>query len=329
MEILQNALKAMVAKDAVYYALLAIGLNVQFGYAGLLNFGQVAFSLVGAFGVASTVVKFGGSYWLGLLVGVLCAVVLALLLGAPTLRLRADYLAITTIAAAEILRVVFRTPNLSDVTGGTRGIFGYSDSFYDLSPLPLSEQYRPLGIAFTGQEIWALIVGWSLIVLTSLFVFLLMRSPWGRVQKAIREDEDAARALGKNVFSYKMQALVIGGIIGAIAGIFEGTASRSVIPDTYQNAVTFFAYTVLILGGTARVLGPVVGAVILWFLFSVTEGVLGRLGGEGGIISEDILDSQGLAAIRFVLVGVGLMLLMAFRPQGIFGDRREVALDAR
>lgn len=330
MDILQNALKALVAKEAVYYALLAIGLNIQFGYAGLLNFGQVGFSLVGSFGVAITVVELSGSYWLGLLVGILAAVVLALLLGLPTLRLRADYLAITTIAAAEILRLVFRTTALSDVTGGTQGISGYSDEFYDLSPFPLAEVYSPFGIQFRGQEVWVLTVGWILVFLLVLLVWLLMRSPWGRVLKSIREDEDAARALGKNVYWYKMQALILGGVIGAIGGMFEATASRSAIPDTYENAVTFFAYAALILGGTARVFGPVIGSMIFWFLFSITAGVLSRLSeGDDPIIPSDIVDAQGIAAIRFVLVGLALILLMKYRPQGIFGDRREVALDAR
>jgi neutral amino acid transport system permease protein len=330
MDILLNALKQLVGQNAVYYALLAIGLNIQFGYAGLLNFGQVGFSLVGSFGLAITVVKLGGSYWLGILAGMLAAVVLALLLGVPTLRLRADYLAITTIAAAEILRLVFRTTALVNVTGGTQGLSGFTSDFYDLSPIPLNDVYRPFGIVFRGQEIWILMVGWTLVLLLVLLVYLLMRSPWGRVLRAIREDEDAARALGKNVYWYKMQALILGGTVGAIAGVFDATSSRGVIPDTYENAVTFFAYAALILGGTARVFGPVVGSMIFWFLFTITEGILSALGdGKDPIIPADLVDPQGLAAIRFVLVGVALMLLMAFRPQGIFGDRKEVALDAR
>lgn len=334
MDILQNALKALVAKEAVYYALLAIGLNVQFGYAGLLNFGQVGFALVGSFGMAITVAQFGGPYWLGLIFGVLAAVVLALLLGVPTLRLRADYLAITTIAAAEILRLVFRTGELNGFTGGTQGLSGFSNDFYSLSRLTrvidTNRVYFPLGIRFSGQEVWVLLVGWTVVLLLVLLIWMLMRSPWGRVQRAIREDEDAARALGKNVYSYKMQALVLGGVIGAIGGMFEATASQGIIPDTYENAVTFFAYAVLILGGTARVFGPVIGAMIFWFLFSITEGLLRSVaGGEDALIPESVLGSQEIAAIRFVLVGLALMLLMTFRPEGIFGDRREVALDAR
>lgn len=330
MDILQNALKAMVAKDAVYFALLAIGLNIQYGYAGLLNFGQVGFSLLGAYGIAITVATWGGSYWLGILVGLAAAVVLALLLGLPTLRLRADYLAIATIAASEILRLAFRTPGATDLTGGTQGLQGFSGSFYDLSPFPLKEKYYPLGILFTGQELWLLTVAWTLVGILVFATWLLGRSPWGRVLKAIREDEDAARALGKNVYWYKMQALILGGAIGALAGAVQATATRSVDPDTFYPVVTFYAYAALILGGVARPAGPVLGAILLWGVISITDGILRDLTrGDDPVISSNILDSQGIAASRFVLVGAALVLLMAFRPQGILGNRTEVTLDAK
>ncbi|NUS74350.1 MAG: branched-chain amino acid ABC transporter permease [Corynebacteriales bacterium] len=330
MEILQNALKALVAREAIYFALLAIGLNIQFGYAGLLNFGQVGFSLLGAYGIAITVTTWGGSYWLGLGVGLAAAVVLALLLGLPTLRLRADYLAIATIAAAEMLRLGFRTPSATEITGGTQGLQGFSGEFYELSPFPLDKKYHPFGILFTGQELWLLTVGWTLVALLVLAVWLWGRSPWGRVLKAIREDEDAARALGKNVYWYKMQALIVGGVIGALGGAVQATATRSVDPDTYLPIVTFYAYAALILGGTARPLGPVIGASLLFALLSVTDSVLRDLTtGDNPVISSDILDSQAIAATRFVLVGAGLIALMAFRPQGIFGSRTEVSIDAK
>lgn len=330
LDILQNALKAMVARDAVYFALLAIGLNIQFGFTGLLNFGQVGFALVGAYGVAITVVTWGGSFWLGIGVGLAAAVGLALLLGIPTLRLRADYLAITTIAAAEILRLIVRTTGASDVTGGTKGLQGFSDAFYDLSPYPLTEKYYPLGILFTGQELWLLTVGWLMVAIIVGLVWLLARSPWGRILKAIREDEDAARALGKNVYWYKLQALMLGGVIGALGGIFAATATRSVDPGNYMSTVTFFAYTALIMGGTGKAIGPVVGSVLLWGILSLTDGVLRELTkGENPVISPEILDSQGISATRFALVGLVLLLLMTFRPQGLFGSRTEVRIDAR
>ena len=111
---------------------------------------------------------------------------------------------------------------------------------------------------------WVLTVGWILVVLSCLVVFLLMRSPWGRVLKAIREDEDAVRSLGKNVYAYKMQSLIIGGVLGCLGGFIYALGQASVQPDIFGTDTTFFAYTVLILGGAARVLGPVVGAMIFW-----------------------------------------------------------------
>lgn len=328
MDLLQNAAKALIAKDAIMFALLALGLNIQFGYTGLLNFGQVGFALVGAYGMAMTVVTWGGSFWLGIGVGLLAAVGLALLLGAPTLRLRADYLAIATIAAGEILRLLVRTPSGAEWTGGTQGLHGFAQPFYDLSPFPLTEKYRPFGIVFTGGELWLLTVGWCIVALVVLGTWLLARSPFGRVLKAIREDEDAARALGKNVYWYKMQALIAGGVIGALAGIVNATATRTVDPGVFHTTVTFFAYCALILGGVATAGGPVLGAMVLFGLFSLTDDAL-REAVAAGWLSDELFDPQAIAATRFVLVGVALVALMAFRPQGAFGNRTEVSIDAR
>jgi neutral amino acid transport system permease protein len=155
-----------------------------------------------------------------------------------------------------------------------------------------------------------------------------MRSPWGRVVKAIREDEDAVRALGKNVYAYKMQALVLGGVFGALGGMVYAIGTGSANPDQYQNANTFLAYAALILGGAARVLGPVLGSMLLLFILQFADTLLRALI-SNGVIPEGLLSSTDVAQIRFVLVGLGLMLLLVFRPQGIFGDRREVMLDAR
>jgi branched-chain amino acid transport system permease protein len=157
---------------------------------------------------------------------------------------------------------------------------------------------------------------------------MLMRSPWGRVLKAIREDEDAVRSLGKNVVGYKMQSLVLGGLFGALAGFVFAIANSSVQPDNYGTQLTFFAYTALILGGTARVLGPVVGSIIFIGLFVFLENTLVQAI-NADIIPESIMNSNQVGIVRGILVGLGLMLLMIFRPQGIFGDKKELALDAR
>jgi len=326
--ILSNAARSAIGLETVIYALAAIGLNVQFGYAGLLNFGQAAFVAVGAYGLAITVTVLGLPFWLGVVVGLLGAVLLAVLLGVPTLRLRADYLAIATIAAAEIVRLTVRSATLREQTGGSSGLSGFAEGFYALSPLEPGRSYGFGPWVFGARLAWILVVGWVLIALCCTVVFLLMRSPWGRVLKGIREDEDAVRSLGKNVYAYKMQALVIGGVIGALAGFVFGIGRASVQPDLYGTELTFFIYTVLLLGGAARVLGPVVGAAIFWVALVLIENVLIQAVGAG-YIPDAIMSSTQVGQVRFMLVGLALMLLMIFRPQGIFGDRRELAIDAR
>jgi neutral amino acid transport system permease protein len=314
--------------QAIFFALLAIGLNMHFGYTGLLNFGQIAFAMLGGFGIAISVSNWGLPFWVGVLVGVLAAVVLALLLGLPTLRLRADYLAIVTIAMAEGLRLLFRSVSATPITNGTQGISAFNGDFIALAPWDTTQRFRILGTTWGGGELWVTLVGWLLVALFSLLTWMLVRSPWGRVVKAIREDEDAVRALGKNVYAYKMQVLVLGGVIGAFGGMVYAVATGSANPDQYQNANTFLAYAALILGGAARVLGPVVGAIVLLFILQFADTGL-RLLISNGVIPEDLLSATDVAQLRFVLVGIGLILLLVFRPQGIFGDRREVMLDAR
>jgi neutral amino acid transport system permease protein len=315
------ALKAALGFQAVFLALLAIGLNVQFGYTGLLNFGQIAFAMLGGYGIAISVSQWGLPFWVGVVVGLLAAVVLALLLGLPTLRLRADYLAIATIAAAEGLRLLFRSVSATPVTNGTRGLSGFNADFVALAPWDTSRRYPILGTQWSGAELWVTTVGWVLVTLSCLLIWLLVRSPWGRVVKSIREDEDAVRALGKNVYVYKMQALVLGGVLGALGGMVYAVGTASANPDQYQNANAFLAYAALILG-------PVIGAMLMYFIIQFADTGLRTLI-DKGVIPEDLLSATDVAQIRFVLIGIGLMLLLVFRPQGILGDRREVMLDAR
>ena len=326
-QIFINAAAAAVGLETVVFALAAIGLNIHFGYTGLLNFGQAAFVAVAAYGLAIMVSTFGLSLWLGVLTGLAGAVVLALLLGAPTLRLRADYLAIVTIAAAEIVRLLFRSVSLRQYTGGSNGLTAFDRDFYALNPYP-SGRYGIGPVDFNERLTWVLTVGWILVALSCLVVFSLMRSPWGRVLKAIREDEDAVRSLGKNVYSYKMQSLVLGGVLGSLAGFILALGRAAVQPDSFGTETTFFAYTVLILGGAARVLGPVVGAMIFWMVLSLTDNFLNQAV-DNGVIPTSIMNNTQVGQVRFMLVGIALMLLMIYRPQGIFGDKRELALDVR
>ena len=325
--IFETTIRAAFTKDAIVYALAGIGLNIHFGYTGLLNFGQAGFVALGAYGTAVTVEYFEQSMWLGAVAGLVAAAVFALLLGVPTLRLRADYLAIVTIAAAESLRLILRSVTFTPVLGGSSGVNNFAGEFYDINPFsPGRYGFGPL--EFRHTQIWPMAVGWGLVAVTALLVFLLMRSPWGRVLKSIREDEDAAVSLGKNVFSYKMQALVLGGVIGALGGFVNAVATQSVQPDNYGTPLTFFILTALLLGGAARVIGPVVGAMVFWMVLTFTDTFL-RQASRNDLIPDSIMTGTQVGAVRFMLVGVLLCALIIFRPQGIFGDRREIELDAR
>ncbi len=322
---LQASLAQMVGPSAIFYALLAIGLNLHFGYTGLLNFGQIGFALLGGYGVGIMTVTYQQPLWVGVIVGLLAAAVLAILLGIPTLRLRADYLAIATIAAAEVLRLIFRSTASDPVTGSTNGLYGFAGPFTRFSPFDSSKQYSILGVRFVGDDMWAMLVGWTLVLILCAFVYLLSHSPWGRVLRAIREDEDAARALGKNVFVYKLQALVLGGVIGGMGGVFNALQTKSVHPDFYSTAQTFYAFGALLLGGAATVFGPVVGAMLFWFLLAVPDAVLRQaIAGPDPLLP--LTDAQ-VGATRFILLGILIALLMVFRPQGLLGRKREVQLD--
>ncbi len=318
-KILEESTRTAVGIQAASYALACVGLNVQFGFTGLVNLGHVASLLMGAYGTAIVVDK-GGPLWLGVVVGLLASVVLALVMGLPTLRLRADYLAIVTLSVAEILRIMVGTRSFRGLTNGQQGIQGFADGFFELNPIPRGRYGPPLdGLKFDERQLWLLLVCWSLVALTSLLVFAAMRSPWGRVLRAVREDEDAAKSLGKNVFAYKLQALVLGSVIGALAGVMLAFDRSFVEPKGFESAVTFIFLVIVILGGAGTVKGPWVGAMVYWFVFQFTDSFLRDV----GWVDADV------AAIRRLLAGVMLASLVIFRPQGLFGDRKESLIGER
>ena len=152
-----------------------------------------------------------------------------------------------------------------------------------------------------------------------------MRSPWGRVLRGIREDEDAVRSLGKNVFVYKLQALIFGGLFASIGGMIFVLNLSNVQPQSWGTTFTFMIWTVLLLGGAATVLGPIVGTLVFFFLLSLTQGILGGLLDIGLL---PFLSDPQVGQIRFILIGLALMLLVIFRPQGIFGNKRELQFNA-
>ena len=334
LSVLNSSAAEILSPTTAAFALATIGLNVHFGYAGLLNFGQAAFMAVGAYAFAiftmqvDPTASLGWPVWLSflaaVLVAVLAAVAFGLILGIPTLRLRGDYLAIVTIAAAEIIRFTVRTQDLTAITGGSQGLRGsdFKGDFTAMNPLTGSTYgFGPW--TATAYDTWVRIVAWSLVVVALIIVWLLMRSPWGRVIKGIREDEDAVRSLGKNVYGYKMQALILGGVMGGLAGIMF-ILPRAVQPDNFATTMTFYIWTALLLGGAATVFGPLLGSVLFWVLLAFMGGLINLLHQTG--IFGDMSGSQA-GQIRFVLVGLALMALVVFRPQGILGNKKELSFN--
>ncbi len=318
-QIIVDGLRAAVGVPTIAYALAVIGLNVHFGYTGLFNIGHVAFLAAGAYGAGISSTQWGWPFPLAILSGVLCAVALGLVLGLPTLRLRAEYLAIVTISASEIIRIVVRSTSFEGVTGGPRGIGRWATPFFDANPIEPG-RYGIGSFDFSHRELWVMLVGWILVALCTLVTWLLVRSPWGRALRSIREDEDAARSLGKNVFAFTLQSLVFGGVIGSLAGLVLAVNANYTDPSLYQSVFTFFMYVALILGGTARILGPVVGAMVFWFTLQSLDTLLREAiapdSWAGGFI-----DQSDLGPLRLAVVGLALMLLVVFRPEGILGGR--------
>ncbi len=321
--ILSNTAAWLLMPETIAYAIATVGLAVHFGYGGLLNFGQAGFMALGAYGYAISILSFGFPWWGGILVGIGASVIFALILGLPTLRLRADYLAIATIAAAEVVRLLFQSVIFDEYTNSADGLGGYHASFRDSNPFP-DGVYGFGPWTYNEDELWIRVFGILVLAVVLVLVWLLMRSPWGRVVKGIREDEDAVRALGKNVFAYKMQVLILGGVLGTLGGVVVVLPS-AVVPAYFLPSLTFFLWTILLLGGAATIFGPVLGAVLFWLIMAFLSVFL------PGLASEGILPFSGIQAgvLRYILVGIALMLIVIYRPQGIMGNKKELTFNAR
>jgi branched-chain amino acid transport system permease protein len=299
------------------YALLALGLQLNVGFTGITNFGQAGFMAIGAYTMAILSVDTSIGFWGSLPLSMLAAIGFGLLVGLPSLRLRADYFAIATIASAEVVRVI--ALNWNGLTGGTQGFFCneelkcFDDTWLDVSD-SLSGFLQDLGWSDPGSLGPLLVAVAVAVLIVTVALRLTQNTPWGRVLRAVREDQDAARALGKNAFAYKLQSLAISAAIASVAGWFLAINLATVHPTDFEPLVTFFAYSVLILGGLANYWGVIAGAIVFWTLL------------EGTRVVQLFEDESDTAALRFAIVGLVLILLMAFRPQGMFGKKEEMVL---
>jgi neutral amino acid transport system permease protein len=361
------------------FALFGLGLNLQWGFTGLINFGHIAFMTLGAYTTVLLSLK-GVPLLLSAGIGAIVAAMLGLVIGFATLRLREDYLSIVTIGTGELIRLIVNNQDLPVGNTWISGSFGVQSYVIPLSTTPnLFFRLVMIGVltllaGITLFSLWRwvrtaqisasnsivrnssiqqefisrLIVGIALGLLTGaiyisgviglynynpkaglmLFILLilafvfwrleiLVRSPWGRVLKSIREDEEIPKALGKNVFSYKLQSLMLGGAIAGIAGAFFAWQLGAIYPDNFQPQLTFDAWIMVILGGSGNNLGTILGAVIFFAYDALTREFLPKI---------VPLDVERIGAFRIMFIGLLLMVLMIWRPQGILGKKEELTL---
>lgn len=373
------------------FSLFTLGLNLQWGFTGLINFGHVAFMIIGAY---TTVLlsSSGVPLIIAVLIGSAIAALLGLLIGTSTLRLREDYLAIVTIGTSELLRLI--ALNEEWLTKGAFGIQSYPLPLENFEPnlvgklvmislltlLAIVAQWqlvrefrkqwrknqqiqnksyqprKPISLIIWGIIATILILAVyisgiisladytykaGLMVLVLLVLMLvysglefLVKSPWGRVLKAIREDEEIPRALGKNVFWYKLQAFMLGGAIAGIAGAFYAWQLTTIYPTNFEPIVTFYAWTIVVLGGAGNNAGTILGAIIFFAynemtrflpkLFQLLDSILGGILNNFSLV--EFFDDSRLGAFRIMIMGLILMVLMIWRPQGILGKKEELTL---
>jgi len=367
------------AISTAIFALFALGLNLQWGFTGLINFGHIAFMTLGAYTTVLLSLK-GVPLLVSAIAGTIVAALLGLIIGFATLRLREDYLSIVTIGTGELIRLVVNNQELPLGDTWISGAFGVQSYRIPLSTEPnLFIRFLMIGLltllaAVTFFTLWRWIrttqisrttdlgqrmtskeefasrlgvgivlavlaaaiyisgviglynynpkAGLMLVLLLVLaFVYwrleILVRSPWGRILKAIREDEEIPKALGKNVFWYKLQSLMLGGAIAGMAGAFFAWQLSAIYPDNFQPQLTFDTWIMVILGGSGNNVGTILGAVIFFAYDALTREVLPRI---------VPLDEARLGAFRIMVIGLILMVLMIWRPQGILGKKEELTL---
>ena len=292
------SLVAYIADTMTYvgiFGLLAISLNIEAGYTRLMNFGKVAFFAVGAY-VSALLTVSGAPFLAGLAGAMLVAGLFGFLIALPTLKLREDYLAITTIAAAEIIRLVL-----------------LNERSYGLGAMGIRDIPRPLfGVFGASYPVAYMAIVWACLIAWLLVSQRIISSPFGRILKAIREDEVATEALGKDVFAFKTKSLVLGSCMAGAAGSLFAHYTSFVSPDMFMPLLTFSVWTMMIVGGTANNYGAILGALLIQAFERSTR------------ILKDLVDIPTGAQVnlRWIVIGLLMVIFLMYKPQGILGERK-------
>jgi branched-chain amino acid transport system permease protein len=272
--------------NVFFYIVVCLGLNIIVGFAGLLHLGYAAFFAVGAYttGILSSV--YGINFWLTLPFSIVAAVIAGLAIGGPTLRLRGDYLAIVTLGFGEIIRLTVR--NL-EITGGAMGLIGIQ---------------RPVLFGITLNQITHFYYMFFILAIIAIFVsYRLHDSRLGRAWQYIREDEDAASAMGINVVSTRLYAFIIGSAFGALAGSLYAAKMTAISPESFMFIHSVMILLAVVLGGMGKIPGVILGAIIVTLFPEL---------------------SRDIGQYRLIIFAFVLLILMLYRPQGIWPDRQHI-----
>jgi branched-chain amino acid transport system permease protein len=271
--------------NSFFYIILCLGLNIVVGFAGLLDLGYAAFFAVGAYTTGILTSHYGWNFWLTIPAAVVFSILAGVIIGGPTLRLRSDYLAIVTLGFGEITRIVAR--NLKDITGGASGLIGINrPSIFGLELYQIHHYYYAFFV---------------LVVLALFMSYRLQHSRLGRAWQYVREDEDAAEAMGIDRVAVKLYAYVIGAVFAGVAGCFFAAKMTAISPETFQFMQSATILMAVVLGGMGKIPGMIVGALAL-------------------VLFPEVFREIG--SMRMLVFGVVLILMMIFRPQGIWPERR-------
>jgi len=300
---------------ALYYALLCLGLNLQWGVTGLFNVGVAGFVAVGAYASALLTAPDSPDHWGGLgwpvAVGwagaALLAGLAALLVGAVTLRLRHDYLAIATFGIAVTIQLI--ALNFVKLKNGPFGIVAIPRPLVGWSGTPV------------GRNVLYLVLVSLVVATTYVLLERLVRSPWGRVLRGLREDEAAAAALGKSPARYRLEAFVLGAMIMGLGGAIYAHFIGFVAPEDFLPILTFQVWTMLVVGGSGSNRGALVGGILVWGLWSASGALVAAL-------LPQALQARG-AALQVVLIGVVLVAVLLRRPRGLLGEEAVVSRHVR
>ncbi|WP_303291056.1 high-affinity branched-chain amino acid ABC transporter permease LivM [Marinobacter sp. SS5-14b] len=290
------------------YVMLALGLNVVVGLAGLLDLGYVAFYAVGAYTFALLSQYFGFTFWMALPIGALLAALFGLMLGFPVLRLRGDYLAIVTLGFGEIIRILLN--NWTAVTGGPNGIGGIPEpTLFGMEfGRRVKEEgntsfHETFGIAYSGEHkvIFLYLIALVLAVITALVIRRLMRMPVGRAWEALREDEIAARSLGMSRTAVKLSAFTIGAFFAGFAGTVFASKQGFISPESFVFLESAIILAIVVLGGMGSQVGVILAAIAVTILPEL---------------------AREFSDFRMLVFGAAMVLMMIWRPQGLMPMRR-------